>query len=121
MKTLIREIFQVLALIFVLGWIFVAAAQSDTRVNKLIELFEDDQPAFGLLSFDYSLNNARSMASSGLDFILIDMEHAPFDVERLRLFLLGMDQQAVDHGERQFAAGRDAPCAHSRGLAAQRN
>ncbi len=65
-------------------------AQSDTRVNKLIELFEDDQPAFGLLSFDYSLNNARSMASSGLDFILIDMEHAPFDVERLRLFLLGM-------------------------------
>lgn len=90
MKTLVREIFQVLAFIFVLGWISVAAAQSDTRVNKLIELFEDDQPAFGLLSFDYSLNNARSMASSGLDFILIDMEHAPFDVERLRLFLLGM-------------------------------
>jgi len=65
-------------------------AQSDDRLNKLIELFENDQPAFGLLSFDYSLNNARSMASSGLDFILIDMEHAPFDVERLRQFLLGM-------------------------------
>ena len=65
-------------------------AQSDARLNKLIELFENDQPAFGLLSFDYSLNNARSMASSGLDFILIDMEHAPFDVERLRQFLLGM-------------------------------
>jgi 4-hydroxy-2-oxoheptanedioate aldolase len=30
------------------------------------------------------------MSSSGLDFILIDMEHAPFDVERLRAFLLGM-------------------------------
>ena len=60
------------------------------RVNKLIELFENDEPAFGVLSFDYSLNNARSLATSGLDFVFIDMEHAPFDVERLREFLLGM-------------------------------
>ena len=65
-------------------------AQSEARLNRLIALFENNQPAFGLLSFDYSLNNARSMASSGLDFIMIDMEHAPFDVERLRQFLLGM-------------------------------
>ena len=68
----------------------VVAGQPDTRLNKLIELFENDQPAFGLLSFNYSLDSARSMASSGLDFIMIDMEHAPFDVERLREFLLGM-------------------------------
>ncbi len=74
----------------------VSFAQPDTRLNKLIDLFENDQPAFGLLSFDYSLNNARSMASSGLDFILIDMEHAPFDVERLRQFLLGMtDKRSI--------------------------
>jgi len=60
------------------------------RVNKLIELFENDEPGFGVLSFDYSLNNARALATSGLDFVFIDMEHAPFDVERLREFLLGM-------------------------------
>lgn len=66
------------------------AQSSGPRLNKLIELFENDQPAFGVLSFDYSLNNARAMATSGLDFVFIDMEHAPFDVERLRLFLLGM-------------------------------
>ncbi|PCJ23499.1 MAG: aldolase [SAR86 cluster bacterium] len=60
------------------------------RINKAIELLENDEVAFGLLSFDYSLNNARSLARSGLDFIIIDMEHAPFDVERLRQFLLGM-------------------------------
>ncbi len=65
-------------------------ASAQQRLNKLIELFENDEPAFGVLSFDYSLNNARSMASSGLDFVFIDMEHAPFDVERLRQFLLGM-------------------------------
>ena len=67
-----------------------ASTVSAQRLNKLIELMENDQPAFGVLSFDYSLNNARSMATSGLDFVFIDMEHAPFDVERLREFLLGM-------------------------------
>ena len=57
-----------------------AVAQDETvRRNKLIEMFLQEDPAFGLLSFDYSLSNARSLASSGLDFVLIDMEHAPFD------------------------------------------
>jgi len=49
-----------------------------------------------LLSFDYSLNNARSLARSGLDFIIIDMEHAPFNIERLREFMLGMtDKRSI--------------------------
>lgn len=85
-----RALFQALLLILALGAAPLCAAQSGTRVNKLIELFERGQPAFGLLSFNYSLDTARSLADSELDFILIDMEHAPFDVERLRLFLLGM-------------------------------
>ena len=63
-------------------------AQEGPRLNKLIELFENDQPAFGVLSLDHSLNNARAIANPGLDFVFIDMEHALFDVERLRLFLL---------------------------------
>ena len=67
-----------------------SAQQNPTRLNRAIELLENDQASFGLLSFDYSLNNARSLANSGLDFIIIDMEHAPFDIERLRQFLLGM-------------------------------
>ena len=68
----------------------------EMRLNKAISLLENDKPAFGLLSFDYSLNNARSLARSDLDFIIIDMEHAPFDVERIREFLLGMtDKRAI--------------------------
>ena len=70
--------------------LIIATSSHAQRVNKLIELFENDEPGFGVLSFDYSLNNARSLATSGLDFVFIDMEHAPFDVERLREFLLGM-------------------------------
>lgn len=74
----------------------MASAQDAPRLNKAIELLENDQPAFGLLSFDYSLSNARSLARSGLDFIIIDMEHAPFDIESLRQFLLGMtDKRSI--------------------------
>ena len=69
----LKPLVVVVALVMTTG----AFAQSNPgRINKLIEMFENDQPAFGVLSFDYSLNNARSMANSGLDFLFIDMEHA---------------------------------------------
>ena len=67
-----------------------AQVEPVARLNKTIELLDNDHVALGLLAFDYSLNNARSLARSNLDFVIIDMEHAPFDVERLREFLLGM-------------------------------
>ena len=79
-----------LTLLSAMMLLVLATSTYAQRVNKLIELFENDEPGFGVLSFDYSLNNARSLATSGLDFVFIDMEHAPFDVERLREFLLGM-------------------------------
>lgn len=84
--TSLRNSFAVLGLLFA----NLAMAQSEVRLNKLIDLFENNEPAFGVLSFDYSLENARSMAASDLDFLFIDMEHAPFEIERLRTFLLGM-------------------------------
>ena len=80
-----------------------AQVELGARLNKTIELLDNDLAALGLLAFDYSLNNARSLARSDLDFVIIDMEHAPFDVERLREFLLGMtDKRAIlDKGNLQ--------------------
>jgi len=72
-----------------------AAAQGDVRLNRAIELLEADRPAFGILAFDYSPVNARALARSDLDFVIIDMEHAPFDVELLRNFLLGMTDKQL--------------------------
>ena len=41
-----------------------AVAQDETvRLNKLIEMFQRDEPAFGLLSFDYSLSTRHLMSS----------------------------------------------------------
>ena len=100
MKKATKNLVLMVSSILLLSLTVSASAQ---RLNKLIELFENDQPAFGVLSFDYSLNNARAMASSGLDFLFIDMEHAPFDIERLRLFLLGMTDKRsiIDKGNLQ--------------------
>jgi 4-hydroxy-2-oxoheptanedioate aldolase len=68
----------------------LAFGQPTDRLNKVISQMEAGLPALGVLSFDYSLTNARALSSSKLDFVIIDMEHSPFDVERLREFLLGM-------------------------------
>ena len=92
-----RKFTALISILLLVALVGTTSAQQDPpRLNKAIELLEDDQAVFGLLSFDYSLNNARSLANSGLDFIIIDMEHAPFDVERLRQFLLGMtDKRSI--------------------------
>ena len=92
------KIRQVMAFAAVIGVLSVClqttpAFAQDTdyvRLNRTIELLEGGQSAFGVLSADYSLANAQTLAGSNLDFIIIDMEHYPFDVERLQLFLLGM-------------------------------
>ncbi len=66
------------------------------RLNKTIELLENGEAALGIFSGDQSLNNARLIAGSDIDFALIDMEHGPLDFETLRSFLLGLtDKQAI--------------------------
>jgi 4-hydroxy-2-oxoheptanedioate aldolase len=77
-----------------------AAGVQSVRVNRTIELLSLGRPTFGILSHDRSPENARALARSGLDFVIIDMEHGPLDVESLRFFLLGMTDK-----ERLLAKG----------------
>ena len=60
------------------------------RINKFIELMESGKPAFGVFCSKVSVRNGAAMASSGLDFLIIDLEHAPYDITRLEGYLLGM-------------------------------
>jgi 4-hydroxy-2-oxoheptanedioate aldolase len=71
-----------------------ATAPDGARLNRTIELLSAAQPTFGIFSHDRSLENARAISRSGLDFVLIDMEHGPMDIETLRVFLLGMTDKA---------------------------
>ena len=60
------------------------------RINKFVELMENDKPAFGVFSSKVSVRNGANMANSGLDFVIIDLEHTPYDITRLEGYLLGM-------------------------------
>jgi 4-hydroxy-2-oxoheptanedioate aldolase len=67
-----------------------ARAQAEVRMNRTIETLEGGDPVFGLFTENLSLANARALATSQLDFLFLDMEHSPFNMETLRTFLLGM-------------------------------
>jgi 4-hydroxy-2-oxoheptanedioate aldolase len=84
---------QAVVLIVALGAASAGAVQT-IRLNRTIELLAANRPVFGILSHDRSLENARSLARSELDFVIIDMEHGPLDIESLRVFLLGMTDKA---------------------------
>ena len=64
--------------------------KTDVRMNRVIELMEKGQPAFGIFSQNLSPRTAASVSSSSLDFVIIDLEHSPFDLSRLETYLLGM-------------------------------
>lgn len=60
------------------------------RINPYIALMESGKPAFGVFSSNVSLRAGAGMAGSGLDFVIVDMEHSPFDPTRLESYLVGM-------------------------------
>jgi 4-hydroxy-2-oxoheptanedioate aldolase len=64
--------------------------QDQSRLNKLPEMFQKGEPPLGIFVSNVSTRGAASLASSSLDFVIIDMEHSPFDMTRLEQYLLGM-------------------------------
>lgn len=66
----------------------------EPRINKFIEMMEAGKPAFGVFSSQVSVRNGATMASSGLDFVITDLEHSPYDITALEGYLLGMTSKA---------------------------
>jgi 4-hydroxy-2-oxoheptanedioate aldolase len=85
------------------SWLFLlclgASAFGQTppaRLNRAIELFEKGVPPLGIFASNLSVRSAAALASSSLDFVIIDLEHSPADLSRLETYLLGMiDKQRV--------------------------
>ena len=82
------------ALAFVFG-MSVLHGQQSARLNRTIDKLAQGQPVIGNINGDFSLDQARTLATSDLDFVILEMEHQPFDVERLHLFLLGTTDKAA--------------------------
>ncbi len=66
------------------------AQKPAVRFNHAIQKFVESKTAFGMVVNDSSLEYAQSITRSGLDWILIDMEHGSMDVQQLRTFMIGM-------------------------------
>jgi len=83
--------------VWLLGTPMPVRAQTDgaLRLNRTVEVLEEGQASFGIISSNRSMANARSLARSGLDFIIIDMEHGTWNPDELFSFLLGMTDKAA--------------------------
>lgn len=90
-----KQPLHLIAMLFLIGT-SVSSAQEKTaektaeRINPYIALMESGKPAFGVFASNVSLRSGAGMAGSGLDFVIVDMEHSPFDPTRLESYLVGM-------------------------------
>ena len=61
-----------------------------TRVNRLIELLEQDQPTFGERAHVLTYEAGVVAAEIPYDYLIVEFEHQPFDMIGLRAFMRGL-------------------------------
>ena len=57
------------------------------RLNRLIELLEQEKPAFGAHVYNGNLDEITHAATAGYDFVFIENEHVGMDFSQLRVSL----------------------------------
>lgn len=72
----------------------LADDEKPQRLNRFVELMENEKPAIGIFSSNVSTRNGANIAGSGVDFVIVDLEHTPYDLTRLEGYLLGMVDKA---------------------------
>lgn len=82
-------------LVLVGAVVVLTAGQSDntyvpTRINKVIELFAEDQPVYYTQVEGGGYEEGRQMAQTWADYITYNLEQNPFDMDDLRAFMQGL-------------------------------
>lgn len=67
---------------------------SPTHLNPAIAKLASGKAIYGLLTQDLSRENARTVARRETDFIFIDMEHSPLNLDALANFVAAMNDKA---------------------------
>ena len=84
-----------------------------TRINRVIELLEQDQPAFYFGShsgLELTFENGIAQSATEADYINLGMEHGPFDMAGLDQFMRGLvDGGPTRSGHRTPAVIVEAP------------
>src|SRR5262249_48050301 len=57
------------------------------HLNPIVAKLAEGKVVVGIGTGDLSLDNAHSIARSDLDFVRLEMEHGPLDVEKIYTFL----------------------------------
>jgi len=94
-------------------WASSLAAQSPLRQNRLIAKLEQGRAVVGLTIENRSVEAGRWLKASGLDFIVIDMEHQVYDFTAVRDLILGLYEQPFSREVVDAAAAAVAPRAEA--------
>jgi len=69
-------------------------ALSPAHLNPAIAKLASGKPIYGVLTQDLSRENARTMGRRETDFIFIDMEHSPLNMDGLANFVAAVNDKA---------------------------
>ena len=75
------------------GWL--SAQTAPLHLNPVIEKLSQGKPFVGVNTGDLSLENARTLARAPIDYVYVDMEHTPLNIDALHLFLMGMSDRGM--------------------------
>ena len=92
-----RMVATAVAIVGAIGFAPVPVAQeTPPHLSSVVGKLSNGDRVFGVSTYDLSLENARSLARSDIDYVYVDMEHGPMDFAALQAFLLGMiDASAI--------------------------
>ena len=80
------------------------------RINKVIELLEQNQPVYYTVAPDVSYEGGKALAKTFADYIQVSMEHNIYDMNALGAFMQGLvDGGPTASGHRTPAVCIDLP------------
>lgn len=69
-------------------------ALSPAHLNPAVAKLAANQPIYGIITQDISRENARTLGRRDTDFVFVDMEHSPFNMEALANFAANLSDKA---------------------------
>lgn len=72
-----------------------SAQTPPVHLNPVIAKLAQGQPFVGVTTGDLSLENARTLARAPIDYVYVDMEHTPLNIDGLHMFHIGMTDKAA--------------------------
>ena len=60
------------------------------RINKVIDLLEQDQPVYYVQTDEFTYENGEKMAKTWADYIRLNLEHGPYDISGVHDFMKGL-------------------------------